>query len=181
MTFKIRKLDYRAWPVTVSLQECDDNGAVTEIEQTFVAHWKPVTEADRKAIEAEVDKVHPLPKPATDVARQTISADPGEAPAADGGRLNLEALLARNADYFARLVVGWGPEVKDDAGQPVPFDVATLKALITGPDGLAFSTALVRADNEIRYGLAPAKNFKPSPAHGDVSDAGAGATNSPTT
>jgi hypothetical protein len=161
MTFKIRKLDHRAWPVTVTFQECDAQGVVTEVEQTFVAHWKPVTEKERKAITAAVDSAHPLPE-----------GDP---------RYDIDALLARNADYFARLVVGWGPEVLDETGAPKSFSATALTALITGTDGLAFSSALVRADNEIRYGLAPLKNSKPSPAPGETSGAGEGAISSPTT
>jgi hypothetical protein len=160
MSFKIRKLDHRAWPVTVILQESDAQGVVTALEQTFVAHWKPVTEADREAITAAVDADHPIAK---------------------SDQRDMKALLARNAAYFGHLIVGWGTDVCDDAGTPVPFSTATLTALITGKDGLAVSSALVKADNEIRFGIAPTKNSKTSLAPGETSGAGEGAISSPTT
>lgn len=161
MAFKIRKLKHRAWPVSVTLQESDANGAVAAIEQTFVAHFKPVTEEEREAITAAADAAHPVPE--------------GEE------RLSMKALLARNATYFSAMLMGWGPEVTDDAGAPIPFSAKELTALITGPDGVAFSAALVQADNEIRFGMAPAKNSRPSAAPGETSGAGEGAISSPTT
>ena len=161
MSFKIRKLDHRAWPVTVTLRECDAAGAVTEVEQTFVAHFRPTTEAAREAIVAAADAAHPIPE--------------------GGTHLDMAAMLARNATYFCSMLKGWGPEVVDADGVPVPFSPEALAAEITGPNGIAFSAALVQADNEIRFGIAPAKNSKPSRAPGAASGAGEGAISSPTT
>jgi hypothetical protein len=160
MALKIKRLNHRAWPVTVTLQESDDNGVVTATEQTFVAHFKPVTEEEREAITAKVNEKYPLPK--------------------DGERDDMRVVLARNAEYFSHLVVGWGDDVQNEDGTPTPFTQAALTALVTGPDGLAISQAMVRADNEIRFGVAPAKNFKTSPAHGEISGAVEVATSLPT-
>ena len=161
MAFKVRKLNHRPWPVTVKLQECDAQGNVVAIEQTFLAHWRPVAEAERQSITDALEQAYPLP---------------------DGKeRHDLPAALRRNADYFGQLLVGWGPEVTDEAGQPLTFSTEALTALVTGTDGLAISAALVHADNEIRYGIAPTKNSKTSPVPGETSGVGEVATSSPTT
>lgn len=150
--FKIRKVAYRAWPVGVILLESDAAGNVTELTQRFVAHFKPMSEADYDALAAELDKTFP---PEADVTDRPMSCT-----------------LKRNAWYFSRLLVGWGDEVRDENGSPVPFSESTLKALLASPDGLAFSNALVQANNQIRCGVAPEKNSPTSVVSGGDSSAG---------
>lgn len=162
MAFKVRKTEYRAWPVTVKLLESDVLGIVTETEQTFVGHFKAISEAKHQSIIEALDAAYPLP--------------------AGQERLDMPAVLRRNADYFSRLLVGWGPEVADENGAPLPFSVEALTAMITGPDGLAISAALSRAANELRFGIAPAKNSLTSPAPGEsTTGPGEVRTNSPAT
>lgn len=162
MAFRIRQTSYRAWPVTVLLQECDAQGVVAETRQTFVGHFKAFAEAQHQAMIEALDARYPLP--------------------AEQDRLDLPTVLRRNADYFGQLLTGWGPEVTDDGGTPLPFTAEALTAMITGPDGLAISAALSRAVSEIRFGVAPAKNSLTSPAPGE-SPAGPGEvqTNQPPT
>lgn len=162
MAFKVRKLTYRPWPVTVKLLESDAMGVVTETEQTFVGHFKALSEAKHQSIIEALDAEYPLP--------------------AGQERPDMPTVLRRNADYFSRLLAGWGPEVADEDGTPLLFSVEALSAMITGPDGLAISAALTRAANELRFGVAPAKNSLTSPAPGE-SSAGPGevGTNLPPT
>jgi hypothetical protein len=161
MGFKVRKTDYRAWPVTVRLQECDAAGNVAEIEQTFVAHFKPFSEAENAQIVAEIEQRYP--------------------PRAEGEPVNLSETLKRNAMYFGRVIVGWGPEVTDDSGVPLKFSQEALAQLITGPDGLAISAALSHAVGQLRYGIAPAKNLNASPSPGEASGVSEAETSSPAT
>lgn len=161
MAFKVRKLNHRPWPVTVKLQEGDAAGNVVETAQTFVVHVRPFTEAEHADMMVALDAAWPLPE--------------------GRDRLDLKSILVRNADYFARLVVGWGPEVTDEAGLPLPYSSEALTALVTGPDGLALSAALNQAVNELRFGIAPAKNSATSPMPGEDSSAGEVATSLPTT
>lgn len=161
MAFKVRKLNHCPWPVTVKLLESDAKGCVVGVEQTFVAHWKTTSEAERKAIAEALDEAYPIPAGRTALDNATA--------------------LQRNAAYFCKLIVGWGDEVKDEAGLSIPFSTDVLAAMITGPDGMAISLGLINADSQIRYGVAPEKNSKTSPAPGESSGAGEVVTNSPTT
>lgn len=166
MAFKVRKTPYRAWPVTVRLLEGDAAGNVATLEQTFVAHFKPFSEAEYAEIVAAVEQLHPA------AAREEK----------DGKAPNHAAALARNANFFGRVLVGWGSEVQDADGNPLPFSQGALADLVTGPDGLAISGALVQAIGELRYGVAPEKNLKPSPAPGESSGGqGEGQTSLPPT
>jgi len=160
MAFKVRKSESRRWPVTVKLLESDAAGVVVENEQTFVALWRPVTEAERVEIAKALEE---------------------KFGGADAAKLTAADMLARNADYFGRLLVGWGDEVVDESGQPIPFSVERLTEMITGLDGLAISAALNQADLEIRLGFGARKNASTSPAPGEASGAGEAETNSPTT
>lgn len=161
MTFKVRKTAYRAWPVTVLLQEGDAAGNVIEVAQRFVVHFRPFTEAEHQDIVDALEKAFPLPE--------------------GKERHGIDIALQRNAEYFFRLLAGWGAEVTDESGQPIPYSAEALADLVTGPDGLAVSAGLVRAVNELRFGVAPEKNSSPSVAPGDSSAATGGATSSPTT
>lgn len=76
----------------------------------------------------------------------------------------LAEVLARNADKFAQVVVGWAG-VKRSDGTTVAFTEAALRAQITGPRGVALSAGLWLALNEVRYG-ARLGNSAPPPAAG---------------
>ena len=153
MSITIRKLKHRPWPVTIKRQICDEDGTVSEVENTFVAHWKPFTEDDLQGIFDAAEQAVPAPKsPGSDQA--------------DVANLKLREVLARNALIFPQLIVGWGPEVLDEDGQPLTYSTEELAALITGPDGMAISAGLNTAMSEIRWGVAPAKNSSTSPTAG---------------
>ena len=151
MSFAVRKLAYRPWPVEVTLQKCNSSGDVAEIKNTFVGHFRPFTEACFEHAVKTARAAHPVIE--------------GE----DEDRPPMPILLRRNADVFAQLMCGWGAEVTDEAGIPIPFSEAALIALVTGPDGLAVSVGINTALNQIRFGVAPAKNASTSPAPGPVS------------
>lgn len=144
----IRKTAHCAWPVTVTLQHCDAaTGEVSASEHRFIGHFKPLSEAERKAIHDEVEAAFPVPE-------------------GDEARLSLPTVLERNAVLFPRLMVGWD-KVTDEAGVPVAFSAQTLKEWACGPDKrLAVSAGLNTAVDGLRFGLAPAKNSPPSPRLG---------------
>jgi hypothetical protein len=163
--FKIRKVAHRRWPVVVKQLVCDESGQVAEVESTFVATFLPFTEARLLGLESLAQEVHP--------------DDTANGP-------SIAVTLRRNADTFAALIAGWGPEVTDDAGQPVPFTEAELRQLVTGPEGVSLSTALHTALGQLRFGVAPAKNAPTSlapgltPAAVEVTPAGERLTPAPT-
>lgn len=159
MSFTLRKLKHRPWPVTVKLLEADEAGEVKENEFTFVLHFKPFTEAEFK------------------VAFEAVNAE--QAPV-DDGQKPVALLLEKNSKLFASLVEGWG-KVNDEAGNPVPYSPEALQALVTGPDGLAVSNAIQRALTELRFGVAPAKNLPTSAVPGPSPVAVEAVTNSPAT
>lgn len=161
---KVRKLDYRPWPVTVTLQECiEATGEVKEVSNTFIAHFKPFTEQDLKAAREEAVAAHPAPA------------------GVEEDQLPLALMLQRNATFFALLVRGWGKEVVDEAGQPIPYSAEMLASLVTGPDGIPISAGLNAAIFQIQYGLAPQKNSGTSPSPGPSAGEGEAPTSSPTT
>ena len=161
--FKIRKIMHRPWPVTVKQMVCDDAGQVTAVESTFVGHFSAFSEEGLLDLQERVKAAHP------------------DGP--DSGQ-TIAVTLRRNAETFAALLVGWGPEVADEDGQPLPFSTFALSALVNGPDGVAVSTALHVAVNQLRFGVAPEKNAPTSPAPGPTPGAGEaqadGATLNPT-
>ena len=60
MAITIRKINHRPWPVTVTLQTCNEaDGSVTALEHTFIAHWKAFTEAELKTLFATADERFP--------------------------------------------------------------------------------------------------------------------------
>lgn len=159
MGFRVRKIAHRPWPVTVKTLEGDASGNVVEAAQTFVAHYRPFTEREFSALLAEAEKMYP-----------TV----GDAP------LTYETLLLRNAHLFGALVVGWGAEVVDEAGQPIPFSRDVLASMVTGPDGLALSAGIHASLYQLRHGIAPEKNSSASPAPGPENEAGEAPTSSST-
>ena len=144
MGLTVRKVSVRRWPVTVKQFEVNDQGEVTEAANTFVAHFRPFSEEEFEALIARAKAAHPAPDE----------------------NLPTPILLRRNVLVFTGLMVGWGPEVRDENRQSVPFTPETLSALVTGPDGLAVSSGINKALFEIRYGVAPEKNVLTSPAPG---------------
>lgn len=151
MTFIVRKLKFRPWPVTVAQQDCAADGTVTQTESTFVGHFAPFTEEQFQALADAGDAAYPVPP--------KVDGEPKKS-------RDMKDMLARNALIYAGLLVGWGAEVRDEGDQPLPFSAEALTALIVGPDGLAISTGLNKALDEIRFGMAPAKNLPTSPAPG---------------
>lgn len=178
MSFIVRKTKYRAWPVTVSRLDCDENtGAVTEIKSTFVAHFTAFDEGEFAAIADEAEKKFAPPKPAQDGAQGEGVAAPVKL---DDG-MPWATLLQRNAWIFCRLIVGWGDEVKNADGSTLAYSPETLSALVTGPEGMAVSTGLHQALREIRFGIAPEKNSNASPVPGEDSATAGAQTSLPTT
>lgn len=171
MALKLRTLNYRPWPVTVKLQECDAAGNVVEVEQTFVVHWKPINEEGREALSNEMRRTF---GPKVDAAEPVEGKKP-ETPEPPERVTNAE-VLNRNAWFFERRVMGWGPEVQDESGQPLQYSPEVLRNMLTGDDGYAFCAAFAEADSQIRYGIAPTKNSKTSPVPGDAPGAGEAAT-----
>lgn len=163
MTLRVRRAAYRAWPVTVKIAECDDQGNVVDVEHKFVAHWKPISEKQRKQLVEELDERFPPPDNRDDRSQ------------------DLDKVLERNAAYFVARLCGWGTEVQDEAGDPLPFSAEALTGLVTGEDGLAISAALNLADIDLRYGLGARKNSPTSAAPGAISGAAEGETSSPAT
>lgn len=157
--FIVRKLNHRPWPVVVKLQSANEAGEIVIDEQRFIAHFAAFSEADYKQL---IDELN----------------GPDSTPAAD---LPVAELLERNAKLFSRLIVGWSNEVRDEAGQPLPYSFEQLRALVTGPDGMAISAAINVALAEIRFGSASAKNSPTSAAPGQPPAASGAPTSSPTT
>lgn len=77
----------------------------------------------------------------------------------------LEGVLAGNAERFPEFVAGWADDLRNAAGEPIPFSVAELRALVVGPYGGPVSTGLWRAIGEIRF-KARLGNFAPPPTVG---------------
>lgn len=185
MSFTLRKLKYRPWPVTVKLLEGNEAGEVSESEFTFVLHFKPFSEAEFKdALEAteaseasEAEKALPTNDDKTTVAdAEPVAATDSEKPV----ERPIAQLLEKNSKLFVRLTEGWGKVLTED-GSPAPYSPEALRALVRGPDGLAVSAGIHRALNELRFGIAPAKNLPTSAAPGPVPAAGEVVTNSPAT
>lgn len=163
MSFILRKVKYRPWPVTVKLVTADEAGVVTESEFVFVLHFGAFSEAVFKAILDELEAADKAPAVAEPVEGGAVLTTPSE------GR-SLAYLLEKNAMLFGRVIEGWG-KVVDEAGGAVPFSLGALHALVTGPDGLAVSAGIHQALSELRYGVAPAKNSPTSVAPGLNPDA----------
>ena len=179
MSFVVRKTKHRAWPVTVKQPMCDEAGVVTETEATFVAHFAPFTEAEIEAAIETAAKDHPVPGEL--IAGEQVSEDGSTKPLPEVKNIPMSVSLIRNAAVFRRVVVGWGPEVKDETGVSLPFSADALTALVTGPDGIAVSGAFNRALFELRYGVARQKNLSASPAPGGNSVPAEAATSLPAT
>lgn len=144
MSYVVRKLNYRPWPVALVFQDCDPaTGDIVEVEQKFIGHFSPFSEEDFDRIVAE------------------NKGESGEANAPTS------AVLAANAKIFGQLLVGWSG-VEDEKRKPLPFSAKRLSELVTGPDGLVVSAGINRALLEIRYGAAKVKNSNTSDASGQT-------------
>lgn len=159
MAFRVRKIEHRPWPVAVKMLSGTPDGEVVETVATFVAHWRPFTEKEFADLLTEAEVTYPVS---------------GDAP------LTYGTLLLRNAHLFSGLMVGWGPEVVDEAGQPIPFSREALVSMVTGPDGLALSAGIHASLYQLRHGFAPEKNSNASPVPGPDRSVGEAPTNSPT-
>lgn len=178
MSFVVRKTKYRAWLVTVKQSDCDAAGVVVESKSTFVAHFTAISEETMEALIAEAKAAHPVIKTAV-ASLEGAAASP--LPLAEDEFVPWSLMLKRNAHLFRNLIVGWGPEVKDENGNPIPFTPDALADLVTGPDGMAISSGINDAVREMRYGIAPAKNSNASAAPGEISAPTEAPTSSPTT
>lgn len=95
-----------------------------------------------------------------------------DVPAEELSNRKLSQVLADNAEKFAQVLIGWGPEVMDSAGNSVPFTPELLKAQVRGKHGLALSSGLNAALHQIRFGIdadtpgALLGNSAPPPAAG---------------
>lgn len=155
MAFKVRKLDYRPWPVTVKCPECQPDGSVIMLDQRFIAHFEVFDEADLLALRSEIFGGKNEAE-RDELAKKRTSAEQAE----------LEA------QFLSRLVRGW-EAVSDDAGRPIPFSRDAVRGLcLDKVDGPVFRQGLSQAGMEIRFGMAPAKNAEPSPAPGPSPSAG---------
>jgi hypothetical protein len=164
MALRVRKSTIRKWPVTFTLMVGDDLGDVSPVEQSFVAHWNPISEAEHEALLKETATQFGDPMP----------DDDSQAAKEKRAKLSQSQILERNAWYYAQRICGWGPEVAGEDGLPLPFSQDALKALVTGEDGNTISAALLVADRQVRYGIAPAKNASTSPAPGAAAAGNAG-------
>lgn len=156
---KYRKAGHRAWPVDVTLQQCDEaTGEVTAVTIRFVVYFTLFSEDDYLAAvsAAEAD----LPQPDGETAEQ----------------LTWALALRRNAHVLCKLVCGWGPKVVGDDDRPLQFSQEALTGLITGADGRAMSAGFMAALLQLRHGVAPAKNSQTSPSPGQ----GSGEVEAPT-
>lgn len=158
MAFTVRKTTHRPWPVSITLLESDAAGNVQEVVNTFVGHFSPFTEDEFDAAYKAAKALYPVPDNADDAGESRTEKTDESTP--------IKIVLQRNAAIFAEVMVGWGPEVRDEQGQSIPFSTAALTALVTGPDGLAVSKGINAAINQFRFGYAPAKNALTSPVPG---------------
>lgn len=163
MSFTLRKLKYRPWPVTVKLLSSDDDGNVTETEFGFVAHFKPFSEAEIKAL-----------------ADRTIDSKEGLKEGEKKEERLIAEMLEKNYEFFSPLLEGWS-KVANEAGEALAYHDETLRQMIIGPDGMAISVGFHNAIREVRFGVAPAKNLETSAAHGQATGAVEAVTNLPAT
>ncbi len=149
MKFIVQKTQKRPWPVTVLSQVCDaQTGNVVEQANKFIVYFGPFSVADVDKLRESANLLHPAP----DGCAET------ETP--------LATILARNAEILPQLIDGWGPEVTDESGVPMPYSPMLLAGMITGPDGLALSIGLWHAVQQKNLGIPPAKNVLTSPEPG---------------
>lgn len=149
MQFIVPEISNRPWPVTVEMQQCNaETGEVSEVQQKFVAFFGDWDTKRLDELRAEGREKFPLPE----------GANEDNPP--------LSVLLARNAWLLPQLIDGWGPEVKNTQGSPVPYDKALLATMLRSRDGLPLSIGLWAAVQQINVGLPAIKNAVTSPAPG---------------
>lgn len=122
------------WPVTVSIPV--DGGETAEYQFTGIF---------KRLSDAELDEVLGIGK------APEIEPDDGETATAGLVTKRMQEVLRENAELFPKLLVGWSG-VKNSAGADAPFEITSLKAQVTGPNGKFLSTGLWRAIAEIRSG-----------------------------
>lgn len=151
--FKTKKVAYRPWPVTVFMVESDEDGNVTEREETFVVRFRPFDEERIEALRKESEQKFPC----------TDDSVP------------MSVVLNRNAYLFSSLVDGWGDKGPRDEDGVLQFSTEMMRELTTGQDGARFSAGMHQAISQLRFGIAPAKNASSSPKDGHAPDAVAAA------
>lgn len=174
--FVPRKLGYRPWPISITLQDLDTNNEIVEETHTFIGHFRLFTEDEYKTLVDEINGVVPPvegAEPPVEGAEPPPEVKPPE-------NLVLAAVLKRNAQLFGNLMIGWS-EVRTKQGQEIEFSPETLTGLVTGHDGFAVSAGISLALTEIRFGRAGVKNSQTSAKPGPGLAEGAPATSSPTT
>lgn len=148
MAFKVRKVQFRRWPVSVVLHDIDPAGQPVEITQSFVGHFLPFTEEDLRAAQKAIN-----------------DGLEGEEAQKAVAKLSQADTARREAAFFALLMCGW-EEMFDEAGQPLAYSEEALARLCCGNDGPAVRRGLNGSILELRLGMAPAKNDVTSPAPG---------------
>lgn len=141
------------WPVAVCVPA--DNGRFEEWQ--FTGIFRVLSEAE---FDAWSDK------PVIEDVVADLEAVPAQVAA-----LPLSEVLARNADKFAEVLVGWD-DVKSENGEAISFSVELFKAQVMGVHGRELSVGINTALRQIRYGVAPDQpgaalgNSVPPPAAG---------------
>ena len=124
------------WPIVVCVPA--DGGRIEEWKFTGIFRVLSEAEFDAWSDGPEIDDG---------------AADP-EAVSAQVAVLQLSEVLARNADKFAEVLVGWDG-VTSENGEAIPFSVELFKAQVMGVHGRALSVGINTALRQIRYGVAP--------------------------
>lgn len=124
------------WPVAVRIPA--DDGRIEEWQFTGIFRVLSESEFEVWSDTPEIDD----------------GASAPEAFPAKVAALQLSEVLARNADKFAEVLVGWDG-VMSESGEPVPFSVELFKAQVTGKHGRALSVGINKALGQIRYGVEP--------------------------
>jgi hypothetical protein len=101
LKFVVSKRRQYWWPIKVRLPAADERRAGNVEEFTFKALFEAIDTKEAKAIR---DEVNALPA---------------------------DERHDRQNDLLLRAVVGWNEDIIDDEKQPVPFDIETLKELLT--------------------------------------------------
>lgn len=152
--FKIRKIDHRPWPVTVTLLVCCAlTGAVSEETHTFVVNWRPFSESDLGEIRRRIYG------PGSDDDHRAAAA-----------ARTIEENARLDTEFLAQFVQGW-EGVVDASNQPVAWSRDVFDALCLGEDGPAIRRALHTALTELRFGIPAQKNSLTSPSPGPTPSA----------
>lgn len=132
------------WPVLVKLLAA--GGTFKESQFTVSMHVLSPVEYEKLFAES----IATVSAPKGDVAAPGLTESPGVAVKITSAAPKLSVALQDNIPAFKRLITGWSG-IKDGAGNDIVFSPEKLVELITGPYGLAMSTGIWRAINEIRF------------------------------